>query len=233
MAFSASFSSITETSARFRASFTGGDSGFSYYRYVRLDIDRDTYEIRSDSVGGASSSFSETIRGLDPGTTYDWEAQLGYEDASGSITWLSIYDSGSFTTDSAAPAIDLWSWSSSNGEASSSQTRAARNAMDNEEPAENFPHEVWNDIVNKVQESLDASGLSWERSSSQGATLSRSGCLMSSGDTLLTAAMYNSVKYQIGQGNGSDGIYVDSEDEFTWSHIESLTDYLNLWIESI
>ena len=150
MAFSASFSSITETSARFRASFTGGDSGFSYYRYVRLDIDRDTYEIRSDSVGGASSSFSETIRGLDPGTTYDWEAQLGYEDASGSITWLSIYDSGSFTTDSTAPAIDLWSWSSSNGEASSSQTRAARNAMDNEEPAENFPHEVWNDIVNKV-----------------------------------------------------------------------------------
>ena len=106
-------------------------------------------------------------------------------------------------------------------------------AMDNEEPAENFPHEVWNDIVNKVQEALDASGLSWERSSSQGATLSRSGCLMSSGDTLLTAAMYNSVKYQIGQGNGSDGIYVDSEDEFTWSHIESLTDYLNLWIESI
>lgn len=233
MAFSASFSSITEASARFRASFTGGDSGFSYYRYVRLDIDRDTYEIRSDSVGGASSSFSETIRGLDPGTTYDWEAQLGYEDASGSITWLSIYDSGSFTTDSTAPAIDLWSWSSSNGEASSSQTRAARNAMDNEEPAENFPHEVWNDIVNKVQEALDASGLSWERSSSQGATLSRSGCLMSSGDTLLTAAMYNSVKYQIGQGNGSDGIYVDLEDEFTWSHIESLTDYLNLWIESI
>ena len=159
--------------------------------------------------------------------------RLGYEDASGSITWLSIYDSGSFTTDSAAPAIDLWSWSSSNGEASSSQTRAARNAMDNEEPAENFPHEVWNDIVNKVQEALDASGLSWERSSSQGATLSRSGCLMSSGDTLLTAAMYNSVKYQIGQGNGSDGIYVDSEDEFTWSHIESLTDYLNLWIENI
>ena len=90
MAFSASFSSITETSARFRASFTGGDSGFSYYRYVRLDIDRDTYEIRSDSAGGSSSSFSETIRGLDPGTTYDWEAQLGYEDASGSITWLSI-----------------------------------------------------------------------------------------------------------------------------------------------
>ena len=107
MAFSASFSSITETSARFRASFTGGDSGFSYYRYVRLDIDRDTYEIRSDSVGGASSSFSETIRGLDPGTTYDWEAQLGYEDASGSITWLSIYDSGSFTTDSTAPGVRL------------------------------------------------------------------------------------------------------------------------------
>ena len=76
MAFSASFSSITETSARFRASFTGVDSGFSYYRYVRLDIDRDTYEIRSDSVGGASSSFSETIRGLDPGTTYDWKHSL-------------------------------------------------------------------------------------------------------------------------------------------------------------
>ena len=58
MAFSASFSSITETSARFRASFTGGDSGFSYYRYVRLDIDRDTYEIRSDSVGGALGDWT-------------------------------------------------------------------------------------------------------------------------------------------------------------------------------
>lgn len=45
------------------------------------------------------------------------------------------------------------------------------------------------------------------------------------GTDIVPYIAYGGVKWQ-----RSD---VDSEDEFTWSHIESLTDYLNLWIESI
>lgn len=106
MAFSASFSNISETSAKFSASYTGGDSSYSRYRYVRLTIDGDEYEIRSSSKGGSSSSFSKTITGLSAGTKYSWTAELGYDPGDGTTTYTSTSKSGSFTTDEVEIVFD-------------------------------------------------------------------------------------------------------------------------------
>ena len=87
MAFSAEFDNITETTADFTATFTGGQSSFGYYRYVLLTIDGREIEIRSNGQGGASSYFSYHVRNLEPDTSYRWEAQLGYQEGA-SIVWL-------------------------------------------------------------------------------------------------------------------------------------------------
>lgn len=223
MAFNAGFSGITENSADFYADFTGGDSSFSGYRYVRLDIDGDRYTIRSNRAGGSSSTFDETITGLAPGTRYSWDAQLGYDDGSG-MTWLDIYDSGSFTTDETVISIDPWSWTSSNGSATNSQTQRAYDVLMGNITADNFAHEVWNDLVDKVEEMRNAKGYSWDRAG--GTYPSAAGCKMYAGDRL-TADAYNGVRYNIGSVF-STGIPDQSPgDPITGYKIYHLTDILN------
>ena len=229
MAFSAGFRNIGETDADFYADFTGGDSSFSGYRYVRLDVAGDTYQIRSNRAGGASSSFDETITGLEPGTRYSWEAQLGYNDGTG-MTWLDIYDSGSFTTDEPAVQIDRWSWTRSNGSATNAQTQRAYDVLMGDITADNFAHEVWNDLVDKVAEMRSAKGYTWDRAG--GTYPSASGCKMYAGDRL-TADAYNGVRYNIGSVE-STGIYDQSPgDPITRYKIYHLTEVLNTIIDNL
>ena len=230
MAFSAGFRNIGEEDADFYADFTGGDSSFSGYRYVDLVIDGSrAYNIRSNERGGGSSSFDETISDLVPGTRYEWEAQLGYDDGTG-ITWLDIYDSGSFTTDDPAVYVSHWSWSESNGSASTSQTVRAYNVLMGNVTADQFAHEVWNDLVDKVVEVREALGYSWDRAG--GDYPSASGCKMNAGDRL-TADAYNGVRYNIGSVF-STGISDQSPgDPITGYKIYHLTDILNRIIDDI
>lgn len=229
MAFSAGFRNIGETDADFYADFTGGDASFSGYRYVRLDVAGDTYQIRSNRAGGASSSFDETITGLEPGTRYSWEAQLGYNDGTG-MTWLDIYDSGSFTTDEPAVTIEPWSWTRSNGSATNAQTQRAYDVLMGDITADNFSHEVWNDLVDKVAEMRSAKGYTWDRAG--GTYPSASGCKMYAGDRL-TADAYNGVRYNIGSVE-STGIYDQSPgDPITGNKIYHLTEVLNTIIDNL
>ena len=229
MAFSAGFDRITENSADFYADFTGGDASFSGYRYVRLDVAGDTYQIRSNRAGGSSSSFDETITGLEPGTRYSWEAQLGYNDGTG-MTWLDIYDSGSVTTDEPAVTIEPWSWTRSNGSATNAQTQRAYDVIMGNITADNFAHEVWNDLVDKVAEMRSAKGYTWDRAG--GTYPSASGCKMYAGDRL-TADAYNGVRYNIGSVE-STGIYDQSPgDPITGYKIYHLTEVLNIIIDNL
>lgn len=230
MAFSAGFDNITETTADFWADFTGGDASFTRYRLVKLTLDGDIYKgevITSNKAGGSSSSFDQTITGLTPGTRYDWEAQLGYEDSAGD-TWLSLYDSGYFIT--AERAIEPWSWTYSNGSASASQTRRAYNVLMGTAAADQFSHLVWNDLVDKVAEMREARGYAWDRA---GTTYpSASGCKVSAGETL-SARKYNGVRYNIGSVF-STGISDQSPgDPITGYKIYHLTDILNRIIADI
>lgn len=230
MAFSAGFRNIGEEDADFYADFTGGDSSFSGYRYVDLVIDGSrAYNIRSNERGGSSSSFDEYISDLVPGTRYEWEAQLGYDDGTG-ITWLDIYDSGSFTTDEPAVYVSHWSWSESNGSASTSQTVRAYNVLMGNVTADQFAHEVWNDLVDKVVEVREALGYSWDRAG--GDYPSASGCKMNAGDRL-TADAYNGVRYNIGSVF-STGISDQSPgDQITGYKIYHLTEVLNIIIDDL
>lgn len=227
MAFSAYFSDITETTADFSASFTGGDPNYNNYRYVKLTISGNTYQIRSDGMDGESSYFSYQLRGLTPGTDYDWTAQLGYLDGS-TLVWLGIYDSGTFTTLSAI-TVGPWSWTSSNGSATSAQTRTAYNVLMGTVTANQFHHNVWNDLVDKTNEVLEAYGLGW---STSGGHLSRSQCYVSAGDTL-SSDIYNGVRYNI---NRMDNVGIPDqvqEDPITGYKIYHLTEVLNDIIASL
>lgn len=230
MAFSAGFRNIGETDADFYADFTGGDTSFSGYRYVDLVLNGNrAYNIRSNERGGGSSSFDETITNLTPGTRYRWEAQLGYDDGTGT-TWLEIYDSGSFTTDEPAVQIDRWSWTRSNGSATNAQTQRAYDVLMGDITADNFAHEVWNDLVDKVAEMRSAKGYTWDRAG--GTYPSASGCKMYAGDRL-TADAYNGVRYNIGSVE-STGIYDQSPgDPITGYKIYHLTEVLNIIIDDL
>lgn len=229
--FSASFSQITSTRAKMTAEFSGGDSNFEGYRYVLLEFDNgDSYQIRSTESGGGSSSFSRTISGLTPGTTYIWEATLGYQNASGGITWLSLSDNGSFKTKSDSVSLTPWSWDSSNGEATTAMTKNAYEMLMGNTAVGDFSHYVWNDLVSKVDAMRSAKGYSWD--TAEGKYPSASGCKASSGETL-SAKKYNGVRYNIGSVMSTDIFDVSPGDEVTGYHIVHLTDVLNDIIGSI
>ena len=221
--FTASFDSITDTAATFSARFSGGDSSYSRYRYVNLEIDGRSFEIKSTRMGGSSSSFEKKITRLDPDTKYSWYAKVGYE-SSGNIYWLDLDDSGSFRTDPAPIEVTPWSWTKSNGEATTTQTRTAYDVLHGNAEADQFSHYVWNDLVAKVLEMRVAKGDDW--SIAGGKYLTSDECRVRAGDTL-TAEIYNAVRYNIGFFQ-STGIYDQNPgDPITGYKIYHLTEVLN------
>lgn len=117
MAFNCDFNNITDNSAIFEASFTGGDANFNYWRAVRLKISDPQVSseimemtIISSNRGSGSSNFTSLIRGLKAETEYSWNAELGYSFSNSDmkkIVWLGDDDGtstskytayGSFTT---------------------------------------------------------------------------------------------------------------------------------------
>ena len=121
--------------------------------------------------------------------------------------------------------VDLWSWSSSNGSASSSQTRAAYNVLMGNSTTDNFSYKVWNDFVDKVSETrLAVLGKDW--SVAGNSYLSKSRCYVYQGDTL-SADIYNSVKYNIGSLRSTGIQDVSRGDKLTGYHIIHIADVLN------
>ena len=138
--------------------------------------------------------------------------------------WLDVYDEGSFTTDTATVPIEPWSWTSSNGEATRTQTQNAYKVLTGDLEASNFSHYVWNDLVAKVLEMREAKGHTWDTGGGQ--YLSASRCRVAAGDSL-SAEIYNAVRYNIGS-ELSTGIYdQDPGDEITGYKIDHLTEVLN------
>lgn len=223
--FFAQMTSGGKTSASFQAKWTSTSASFTRYRYVWLEIDGRSFEIRSNELGGANSTFNKTITGLDPGMTYYWEATLGWAELEGDITYSSwAVVGGSFTT---SPAIDPWSWSKSNGSATDTQTANAYSLLVGKRLVDyGFPYKVWNDLVDKImdmRELADAAG-QWMTDGGRYRTYDQ--CKVMSGDTL-SAAIYNSVKVQVGSIK-STGIYdVSPGDKLTGSHITTLASVLN------
>lgn len=233
MAFTAEFINISRNRATFSADFTEGDENFSRYRIVDLYVYKASdksvvYEsqVYSTRKGGSTSHFNESVDGLTQNTRYTWTAKLGYEkNEDGDIGWTGTKRNGSFTTDA---VITKWSWTSSNGSASASETERAYSVLNGKIPAYgNFSYQVWNDLVDKVAKMRSAKGYTWD---SNGGT-SQSGAKVSSGENL-SAKKFNSVKYNIGTIKGTFAD-VSSGDKILGSYFTKITDVLNEIIDEI
>ncbi len=158
-----------------------------------------TYEYSGGSDSGTATGNStssdqnwvKTLSGLTPGTTYTITVDLVDSNTGRILQTVTL----NATTEKDGQAVTLWSWSASNGSASASQTQAARDAVAGHGAVEDFSHLVWNDMVDKVAEMRNAAGLSpvWNPT-----YLTQSNTKMSSTDKTMTAARYNSLRYNIG-----------------------------------
>lgn len=224
MGFSGSWSNIGETSAKFSASFTGGDKSYTGYRYVRLYVEGvGIYEIKSSSAGGAGSRFSKTVRGLEAGTEYYWAARLGY-DGGGSIVWLDVTDDGYFTTEEERILIELWDWDANGAR------RRAYTAITSNGNLSDFSYTVWNDLVDKVKEILDALSESWNSSYA-----SYSSTRMSSSDKNITAVRFNSLRQNLADYRTfSTWIPVVSKGDTVYgAYFVNFGTEINRWINSL
>lgn len=120
--------------------------------------------------------------------------------------------------------VEPWSWTSSNGAATDTQTRNAYQILQGNRAADDFHHNVWNDFIDKIVEMREAYGLFWTTDS--GRFPSASGCKVSAGDTL-TAEIYNAAKTNIGSIQSTGIQDVDPGDEITGYHVLHISDVLN------
>ena len=224
--------SLTATETTITARVTGMDTSHAYTRNFHWNIG--TSESNREYDGSSTSaphagSTSYTFTGLSPKTKYYILVDvMDHNDEE----WFAEF-TGSITT--AGLSLAYWSWTSSNGSASNTQTRNAYTALTTGGPVSDFSYRVWNDFVDKINECRKAAGYGWSEY-----YLSLDDTKMSSGDKMMTAYRFNSAKENIGSLY-STGIYyppnnkpyVDSGDPVRGRYFTDLTDVLNEWIESL
>lgn len=194
------------------------DAGdYSYFSYSLRDA--------NDNIISAATSYSttktKTYTGLDPSTDYiivvSWST---------STTGMGNYDYYYVATDSLSVAY--WSWTTSNGTATDAQTEAAHDAITGNGSTSDFSYKVWNDMVEKVVDIWHAQGGYWDTTK-----LSYDQTLMTASDRVLTAARFNSLRYNIGL-NVSTGITDKSPgDVVRGSYFITLANCLNDWIDTL
>lgn len=224
---------ITSNSAELWFEFTGGDAAYGNYRPLRLTISGTNYNNRvfdSDNKGGGNSWWEIPVSGLAPDTKYTVKAQLGFYTGT-TPTWLSLYAEGSFRTAKAAPEVDYWSWTASNGSATATQTKNAYAILQGTRPADYFPYAVWCDLVDKIAEARSArADIPTEWDNAYATKTQTKGSI-----GILTTKQYNSVRYNINNMEGvpSSAPYLTTADEFLGRYLLTLTDTLNQAISDI
>lgn len=181
-------------------------------------------QVSSFTFAGVPSSGTTkwmTKTGLKPGTRYS--VSIEAEDL---VTGWSNSWSDRVTTDKIL--VSAWSWSSSNGTASASRTKAAYNALINNGSTSDFSYLVWNDMCSKVIEIENAAGLTWSTKYASYADTK-----MSSSDKVLTATRFNSLRYNIGRSYSTGINEVASGDTVYAWYFTTLARCMNEWIDQI
>lgn len=181
-------------------------------------------QVSSFTFAGVPSSGTTkwmTKTGLKPGTRYS--VSIEAEDL---VTGWSNSWSDRVTTDKIL--VSAWSWSSSNGTASASQTKAAYTALTNNGSTSDFSYLVWNDMCSKVIEIENAAGLTWSTKYA-----SYEDTKMSSSDKVLTATRFNSLRYNIGRSYSTGINEVASGDTVYAWYFTTLARCMNEWIDQI
>ena len=121
----------------------------------------------------------------------------------------------------AASAPAYWSWTAS------TLRRNAQTALNNKGAVSNFSYTVWNELCEKVLEIRQALGKSWN---SYYLTFAKT--KMTASDKTLTAARYNSLRYNVGDSYSTGISEVSSGDTVKGQiHFLNLTDKINEWID--
>lgn len=211
----ASFSiSYTDTSVTI--SVKGVSKGDRVRFFVREDSGSEM-TIADKIYTASSSSIKKHFSGLSPETDYACNVEIGEE-------WIGTQY---FTTE-ASISIDEWSWTSSNGSASTKQTKSAYNAVTGNGDVNDFSYLVWNDMVDKVYEILDVSGSSWDSEYA-----SYSSTKMSTSNKKLTALRFNSLRYNIGSHYSTGISEVSRGDPVYGWYFTRLTNRINKWIATL
>lgn len=194
--------------------FIDDDNGWEYFKYSITDPDGTLVEMIDYSTS-QDVSFSD----LEPGTLYkimmSWSSST-----TGEGNYDTIYAQTWF--------LDRWSWKKSNGDATRTQTSAAKTAIDDGGETSAFSYLVWNDLVEKVYEALVCVNASWDSE-----FLTRAHTKMTEDDKVLTAARFNSVRYNIERYVDTGLLTVYTGDLVYGWYFEWLTDALNTFIDSI
>ena len=194
------------------------------YNNVRVTFYVAGNQVSSFTFAGVPSSGTTkwmTKTGLKPGTRYS--VSIEAEDL---VTGWSNSWSDRVTTDKIL--VSAWSWSSSNGTASASQTKAAYTALTNNGSTSDFSYLVWNDMCSKVIEIENAAGLTWSTKYASYADTK-----MSSSDKVLTATRFNSLRYNIGRSYSTGINEVASGDTVYAWYFTTLARCMNEWIDQI
>lgn len=167
-----------------------------------------------DDEDGVNFSFSRSVTA---GTTYYLWVR-GYNDATSGSTTVLITPS----------PVEPWDWTASNGSATAAQTKAAYGAITSKGAVSNFSYLVWNDMVDKVLEIMDAAGVTWNTKFASAASTK-----MTSSNKTLTATRFNSLRHNIGLYS-STGIGDVAAGQLVYgAYFITLTSCMNDWLSTI
>lgn len=182
---------------------------------------------RGQSTIGAYSTISESFSfgGLSEGTSYQIFGLVYWTDGS-TGKWNNKQTELLTVTTKSTSEISLWSWTSSNGVATASQTIKAYTAIKNNGYVRDFNHRVWNDLVSKLNEYI----VKYQESTWNGRILSLTATKMTESDKTLTAKRFNSLRDEMNSWFDTDYPMVSKGDEVIGSYFTEIVERLNIEI---
>uniref|UniRef100_UPI0025D13408 hypothetical protein n=1 Tax=Pseudobutyrivibrio sp. TaxID=2014367 RepID=UPI0025D13408 len=202
------------------------DAGELYYEVCKkLNIPKGVY-IPSYSETNVTMNVN-VLDFLERGGTYQVRAFIvnSSGNVSGTSDWLTI--------EVPEVSVEPWSWTASNGNATSTQTRNAYNAISNRGLLTDFSYLVWNDLVDKTKEAIEAHGGSWYTSGGGKTYLSYANTKMTTSNKNMTAARFNALRFNIGSRISTGITDRTTGDIINGSYFITLAQKLNDYIATL
>lgn len=130
--------------------------------------------------------------------------------------------------------VTLWTWTDRNysdGATKAQTTQFYSVLHGNSDPTNGFSYKVWNDIVRKTEEVVEANGMTWSNKYGLGPEKCKA-----TANEAVSAKKYNEVRFNIGsikstKEEGKPSTVVEAGDNIYGYHFQRLTDVLNLIIQ--
>ena len=219
-----SYTSITAHLASLDENYSYNDRSVSWYL-------NGVYKGYSRIPANVQASESITFSNLSPSTTYEIRAVVETSSSgklgefTATVTTLSI---------PTTPTPSKWSWTNSNGTATAQQTQKAYTAITTKGYTTDFPYQVWNDMVDKVNEIIKYENGTWRTN-----YLTLEDTKMKYNDRDITAQRYNSLLNNIWAYCGLADINqfskykVNTGDDVLGKYFTDIATYINNGIDKL